>query len=58
MTLRAVDLHLLKLPLTVPYHLSFGDVTDFDTIVVEVESNPRPYLRKPSPRMLQLLESR
>ena len=36
MTLRAVDLHLLKLPLTVPYHLSFGDITDFDTIVVEV----------------------
>lgn len=35
MTLRAVDLHLLKLPLTVPYHLAFGDVTDFDTIVVE-----------------------
>ena len=36
MMLRAVDLHLLKLPLTVPYHLSFGDITDFDTIVVEV----------------------
>jgi len=35
MRLRAVDLHLLKLPLTVPYHLAFGDVTDFDTIVVE-----------------------
>ena len=35
MTLRAIDLHLLKLPLRVPYHLAFGDVTDFDTIIVE-----------------------
>ena len=29
MRLRAVDLHLLKLPLTVPYHLAFGEVTNF-----------------------------
>ena len=43
MTLRAVDLHLLKLPLTVPYHLAFGDVTDFDTIVVEVLGRRRPH---------------
>ena len=35
MTLRAVELNLLKLPLNVPYHLAFGDVTDFDTMVVE-----------------------
>ncbi|MFQ5765325.1 MAG: hypothetical protein ACE5GT_10365 [Rhodospirillales bacterium] len=35
MTPQAIDLQPLKLPLTVSYHLAFGDDTDFDTIVVE-----------------------
>ena len=35
MKLRGFDLHLLKLPLKVPYHLAFADLTHFDTIVVE-----------------------
>lgn len=32
--LARLDLYRLRLPLTVPYHLSFGDVEAFDTILV------------------------
>ena len=37
MTLSRWRLHLLSMPLSKPYHLAFGDVTHFDTIIVEVE---------------------
>ena len=37
MTLCRWQLHLLSIPLSKPYHLAFGDVTNFDTIIVEVE---------------------
>lgn len=33
MNLATVDLHLLKLPLQVPYKLAFGPVTAFDTVI-------------------------
>lgn len=33
MNLATVDLHLLKLPLKVPYKLAFGPVTAFDTVI-------------------------
>jgi len=36
MKLRTIKLHLLNLPLKVPYHLSFADVTQFDTVIVEM----------------------
>jgi L-alanine-DL-glutamate epimerase-like enolase superfamily enzyme len=39
MTLRQIDLHLLGLPLRVPYHLAFGNVTAFDTIIVEMRDD-------------------
>ena len=39
MKLRGFDLHLLKLPLKVPYHLAFADLTHFDTIVVEARDD-------------------
>ena len=39
MKLRGFGLHLLKLPLKVPYHLAFGDLTHFDTIVVEARDD-------------------
>ncbi len=34
MKLSRIGLNLLKLPLKEPYHLAFGDVTHFDTIIV------------------------
>jgi len=34
LTLRQVSIALLKLPLKEPYHLAFGDVTHFDTLIV------------------------
>ncbi|MEE8350658.1 MAG: mandelate racemase/muconate lactonizing enzyme family protein [Rhodospirillales bacterium] len=37
MTLSRWQLHLLSIPLEKPYRLAFGDVTHFDTIIVEVE---------------------
>ncbi|MDA0306712.1 MAG: mandelate racemase [Proteobacteria bacterium] len=37
MTLSRWHLHLLSIPLKKPYRLAFGDVTHFDTIIVEVE---------------------
>ena len=39
MKLQGFDLHLLKLPLKVPYHLAFADLTHFDTIVVEARDD-------------------
>lgn len=39
MKLRGFELNLLKLPLKVPYHLAFGDLAHFDTIVVEARDD-------------------
>ena len=39
MKLREIKLSLLELPLKVPYHLAFGDVTRFDTILVEARDD-------------------
>jgi len=36
MMLREIKTHLLNIPLKQFYHLAFGDVTHFDTIVIEV----------------------
>jgi L-alanine-DL-glutamate epimerase-like enolase superfamily enzyme len=38
-----VTLHLLKVPLAVPYKLSFGNLTAFDTLLVEVENKDGGY---------------
>ncbi|HEX5463184.1 MAG TPA: enolase C-terminal domain-like protein [Burkholderiales bacterium] len=38
-----VTLHLLKVPLAVPYKLSFGKLTAFDTLLVEVEHEDGGY---------------
>ncbi len=35
MKLKEIILHRLQIPLTTPYHLSFGDVRHFDTILIE-----------------------
>lgn len=34
--IRRIELRRLALPLTTPYHLSFGDVTAFDTVLVRL----------------------
>ncbi len=39
MTIDEFSLNLLKLPLKQPYHLAFGDVTHFDTIIIEVRDS-------------------
>ncbi|MEX0693401.1 MAG: hypothetical protein WD075_03055, partial [Rhodospirillales bacterium] len=38
MTRRIAEIRLerLSIPLTIPYKLSFGPVTDFDTVMVEI----------------------
>lgn len=36
MSIRTIELHRLRVPLTVPYKLSFGAVTHFDTIIVHM----------------------
>lgn len=38
-----ITLHLLKVPLAVPYKLSFGKLTAFDTLLVEVENEDGGY---------------
>jgi len=37
--LRDIKTHLLNIPLKQPYHLAFGDVTHFDTIVIEIRDD-------------------
>lgn len=38
-----ITLHLLKVPLAVPYKLSFGNLTAFDTLLVEVKGEDGGY---------------
>ena len=37
--LRRIEVRRLALPLTTPYHLSFGDVTAFDTVLVRLHDD-------------------
>ena len=39
MPIASLSVHQLELPLTKPYHLALGDVTEFETIVVEVSDD-------------------
>ena len=41
MKIERVELHRLEIPLTRPYRLAFGPVTQYDTIVVEVDRRRR-----------------
>jgi L-alanine-DL-glutamate epimerase-like enolase superfamily enzyme len=43
MPIESVELHRLRVPLTVPYKLSFGPVTHFDTVVVEMRDGAGNY---------------
>ncbi len=43
MTLREIKLSLLTLPLKAPYHLAFGDVIRFDTVLVEMRDGDGRY---------------
>lgn len=38
MHIESIRLHLLRVPLSVPYKLSFGPVTHYDTVIAEVQA--------------------